>query len=155
MGRSVSWNQLGGARRFPSGCCCQSAPRSRSRNDRTWVRKPSCLSLHWSPHNSTPKTLFTITSCKRLLTDAREIVVVQLQFLDLMIPKECGAVPMDAATRADLIDLMARVLVVVFHEEGVSVNDRRFVQCQDQTGAPGSQGDRLPPAVQQKTSTTE
>jgi hypothetical protein len=27
-----------------------------------------------------------------------------------MIPKECGAVPMDAATRADLIDLMARVL---------------------------------------------
>ena len=44
--------------------------------------------------------------------------MVQLQFLDLMIPKECGAVPMDAATRADLIDLMARVLVVVFHEEG-------------------------------------
>ena len=43
--------------------------------------------------------------------------MVQLQFLDLMIPKECG-VPTDAATRADLIDLMARVLVVVFHEEG-------------------------------------
>jgi hypothetical protein len=30
----------------------------------------------------------------------------------------------DAATRAALIDLMARVLVVVFHEEGGSVNDR-------------------------------
>ena len=44
--------------------------------------------------------------------------MVQLQFLDLMIPKECDAVPMDAAARADLIDLMARVLVVVFHEEG-------------------------------------
>ena len=68
-------------------------------------------------------TLFTITSCKRLLTDAREIVVVQLQFLDRTNRKECGAVPMDAATRADLIDLMARVLVVVFHEEGGSVND--------------------------------
>jgi hypothetical protein len=27
-------------------------------------------------------------------------------------------VPMDAATRAGLIDLMARVLVAVFHEEG-------------------------------------
>jgi hypothetical protein len=40
---------------------------------------------------------------------------VQLQLLDLMIPKECGAAPMDAATRADLIDLMARVLVAVFH----------------------------------------
>src|SRR6201982_3727669 len=49
---------------------------------------------------------------------------MQLRFLDLMIPKECGAVPMDAATRANLIDLMARVLVVVFHEEGGSVNDR-------------------------------
>jgi hypothetical protein len=53
--------------------------------------------------------------------------VVQLQFLDLMIAKECGAVPMDAATRVDLIDLMARVLVVVFHEEGGRVNDRSFV----------------------------
>src|SRR5437868_14511139 len=72
-----------------------------------------------------------------------------------MIPKECDAVPIDAATRADLIDLMARVLVLVFHEEGGSVNDRSFVQCQDQTGAPGSEGDRLPSAVQRKTSTTE
>ena len=43
--------------------------------------------------------------------------MVQLQLLDLMILKECGAAPMDAATRADLIDLMARVLVAVFHEE--------------------------------------
>ena len=43
--------------------------------------------------------------------------MVQLQLLDLMIPKDCGAVPIDAATRADLIDLMARVLVAVFHEE--------------------------------------
>jgi hypothetical protein len=68
--------------------------------------------------------VFTITFCKRPLADAREVVVVQLQLLDLMIPKECGAVPMGAATRADLIDLMARVLVAVFHEEGGRVNDR-------------------------------
>jgi len=61
--------------------------------------------------------------------------VVQLQLLELMIPKECGAVPVDAATRADLIDLMARALVAVFHEEGRSVNDRGLVQSQDQTGA--------------------
>src|SRR5580692_8936786 len=60
-----------------------------------------------------------------------------------MIPKECGAVPMDAATRADLIDLMARVLVAVFHEEGRRDNDRGLVQSQNQTGASGSQGDRL------------
>jgi hypothetical protein len=43
--------------------------------------------------------------------------VVQLQLLDLMISSECGAVPMDAATRANLIDLMARVIAGVFHEE--------------------------------------
>ena len=55
--------------------------------------------------------MFTITFCKRPVADAREVVVVQLQLLDLMIPKECGAVPMDAATRADLIDLMARALI--------------------------------------------
>ena len=54
--------------------------------------------------------------------------MVQLQILDLMIPKECGAVPMDAATRADLIDLMARILVAVFHEEGRRDNDRGLVQ---------------------------
>ena len=44
--------------------------------------------------------------------------MVQLQLLDLMISRECGAVPMDAATRADLIDLTARVIAAVFHEEG-------------------------------------
>jgi hypothetical protein len=80
--------------------------------------------------------------------------VVQLQLLDLMIPKERGAVPMDAATRTDLIDLMARVLVAVFHEGG-SVNDRSPVQSQNQTGAPGSQGNCLPSAIQRKTSKTE
>jgi hypothetical protein len=50
---------------------------------------------------------------KRAFADSREVVVVQLQLLDLMIPKECDAVPMDAATRADLIDLMARALVAL------------------------------------------
>ena len=75
--------------------------------------------------------MFTVTFCKRLLTDAREVVVVQQQLLDLMIRAENGAVPMDATTRADLIDLMARVLVVVFHEEGGRVDDRSFVQSQD------------------------
>ena len=53
---------------------------------------------------------------------------MQLQLLDLMIRKESGAVPMDAATRADLIDLMARILVAVFHEEGGRVDDRGLVQ---------------------------
>ena len=75
--------------------------------------------------------MFTITFCKRLLTDAREVVVMRLKFLDLLIRKEDEAVPMDAAVRADLIDLMARVLVLVFHEEGERVDDRRPVQFED------------------------
>ena len=39
---------------------------------------------------------------------------MQLMFPDLLIRKEDEAVPLDAVARADLIDLMARVLVVVF-----------------------------------------
>ena len=54
--------------------------------------------------------------------------MVQLQLLDLMISRECGAVPMDAATRADLIDLTARVIAAVFHEEGRRGNDRALAQ---------------------------
>jgi hypothetical protein len=41
-----------------------------------------------------------------------------------MIRKENEAVPMDAKARADLIDLMARVLVAVFQVEGGNVDDR-------------------------------
>jgi hypothetical protein len=42
--------------------------------------------------------------------------VVQLQFLDLdlMIRNENEVAPMDARARADLNDLMARILVAVF-----------------------------------------
>jgi hypothetical protein len=92
--------------------------------------------------------MIRITFCKRLLTDAKEVVVVQLQFLDLMIRKENATVPMDAKARADLIDLMARVLVAVFQVEGGNVDDGVPVQSQDQAGAPGSQSHRLPAAVQ-------
>jgi hypothetical protein len=75
--------------------------------------------------------------------------------MGLMIPKEFGAVPMEAAARADLIDLMARALIAVFHEEGKRVDDRGLVQSQNQTGASGSQGDRLPSPIHRQTSTTE
>ena len=74
--------------------------------------------------------MFTITFCKRLLTDAREVVVVQLQLLEPMIRTESVAVP-DAATRADLTDPMARILMVVFHKEGGRVDDRGLVPSQD------------------------
>jgi hypothetical protein len=89
------------------------------------------------------------------LTDAKEVLVVQLQFLDLMIRKENEAVPMDAKARADLIDLMARILVAVFQVEGGTVDDGDPVQSQDQAGAPGSQSHRLPAAIQRETSKAE
>jgi hypothetical protein len=89
------------------------------------------------------------------LTDAKEVIVVQLQFLDLMIRTENEDVPMDATARADLIDLMARILVAIFQVEGEKVNDRDPVQSQDQAGAPGSQSHRLPTAVQRETGTAE
>jgi hypothetical protein len=69
--------------------------------------------------------------------------VVQLQLPGLSIVEENGIVQMDAMVRADLIDLMARILVVVFEAEGGNVDDRADVQSQDQAGAPGSQGHRL------------
>ena len=48
----------------------------------------------------------------------------QLRLLDLMIRKEEAAVPIDATARAELIDLMARILVVVFQAEGGRADDR-------------------------------
>lgn len=75
--------------------------------------------------------MFTITFSKRLLTDAREVSVLQLQLLDLMIREENAAVPMDAKSRAELIDLMARVLMAVFQVEGGRVDDRSSVQPQN------------------------
>jgi hypothetical protein len=72
--------------------------------------------------------MLAITFCKRLLTDAREVSVVQLQFLDLMIRKENEAVPMDAKARADLIGLMAHILVAMFQVEGEKVDDADAVQ---------------------------
>jgi hypothetical protein len=63
------------------------------------------------------KIAITIPFCQLLLTDAMEVIVVQLKLLDLSIPEESGIVQMDAMVRADLIDLMARVLMEVFQAE--------------------------------------
>jgi hypothetical protein len=99
--------------------------------------------------------MLTISFCKRLMPDAREVVVMQLQFLDLLIAKENGAVPLDAAVRADLVDLMARVLVVVFQEEGRRIDDRSCLQFQNQAGALSAQGDRLLAPVQRQAGSSE
>ena len=90
-----------------------------------------------------------MTIRKRPLADAREIIVAQLQLLDLMVRRERNPVSMDAVTRAALIDLMARVVMAVFHGE-LGTNDRHNLQSQDQTGAPGSQSDRVPSAIQRQ-----
>jgi plasmid replication initiation protein len=79
----------------------------------------------------------------------------QLQLPDLAIVKEDVVVPIDAATRDELIDLMARILLVVFQTEGGRVDDRASLQSQNQAGALGSQSHRLSAAIQRQTSTAE
>jgi hypothetical protein len=61
-----------------------------------------------------------------LLTDAREVSVVQLQLLDLTTPKECVSVPVEA--RTELIVLMARILVAVYQGEGGRVHESEVLQ---------------------------
>jgi hypothetical protein len=97
------------------------------------------------------KIAATITFCQLLLTEAREVIVEQLELLGLMVREESGIVPVDATVRADLVDLMARTLVVVFQAKGGRVDDRASLQSQDQAGASGSQGHRLLTAIERET----
>jgi hypothetical protein len=94
------------------------------------------------------RIVITITFCQLQLTGAREVIVVQLKLLGLTISEESGIVQMDAMVRAELIDLMARILVEVFQAEGGNVDDRAGIQSEDQAGALGSQGHRLLKAVE-------
>jgi hypothetical protein len=94
------------------------------------------------------KIAVTITFCQLLLRNAREVIVEQLELLSLMIREENGIAPVDATVRADLVDLMARMLVAVFQAEGGRVNDRASLQSQDQAGTSGAQGDRLLTAIE-------
>ena len=63
--------------------------------------------------------------------NAREVSVLQLQLLVLKIPTEGVAVPMDAKAQTEIIDLMARILMVVFQAKGGTVDARDTVQSQD------------------------
>jgi|HubBroStandDraft_4_1064222.scaffolds.fasta_scaffold138884_2 hypothetical protein len=56
--------------------------------------------------------------------NAREVTVEQLELSGLMIRGESEIVPVDATVRADLVDLMARILVAVFQAKGGRVDDR-------------------------------
>ena len=70
--------------------------------------------------------------------DAREVIVEQLELWGLVIREKSGIVPVDATVRADLVDLMARILVAVFEARGERVDDRASLQSQDQAGASGA-----------------
>jgi hypothetical protein len=93
----------------------------------------------------------TITFCQLLLRNAREVIVEQLELPDLMIRGESEIVPVDATVRADLVDLMARILVAVFEAKGERIDDRACLQSQDQAGASGAQGDRLLAPIKRET----
>jgi hypothetical protein len=97
------------------------------------------------------KITATITFCQLLLMNAREVIVKQLELSGLVIREESGIVPVDMTVRADLVDLMARILVAVFEAKGERVDDRASLQSQDQVGASGAQGDRLLTAVERQT----
>jgi hypothetical protein len=84
------------------------------------------------------KITATITFCQLLLMDAREVIVEQLELSGLVIREKSGIVPVDATVRADLVDLMARILVAVFEARGERVDDRASLQSQDQAGASGA-----------------
>jgi hypothetical protein len=79
----------------------------------------------------------TITFCQRLWTGAREVIMLQLQLLSLARTEE-ELVPVDVTVRAELVDLMARILVTVFQTEARRIDEGAVIQSQDQAGTPGS-----------------
>ena len=61
----------------------------------------------------------------------------QLLLLGLVRTKE-ELVPVDETVRAELVDLMARILVTVFQTEVRRKDERASIQSQDQAGTLGS-----------------
>ena len=100
---------------------------------------PFCTSHRCLPHACLPRTRFTITSCKWLLTEPMEASVVQLQLLDLMIRNGHRGRARGRKGARELIDLMARILVAVFEAQGGRADESGLVQSQDQAGASGAQ----------------
>jgi hypothetical protein len=63
--------------------------------------------------------------------------VRQLLLLGLVRTKK-ELVPVDETVRAELVGLMARILVTVFQTEVRRKDERTSIQSQDQAGTPGS-----------------
>jgi hypothetical protein len=71
--------------------------------------------------------------------------------MGMVTREESGILPVDATVRADVVDLMARILMAVFQAEGGKVDDRASLQSQDQAGAFGAQGNRLLTSIERET----
>ena len=63
--------------------------------------------------------------------------MVQLQLLSLARAEE-ELVPVEVTGIAELVDLMARILVTVSQTEARRKDERASIQSQDQAGTPGS-----------------
>jgi hypothetical protein len=63
--------------------------------------------------------------------------MLQLQLLSLARTEE-ELVPVDVTVRAELVDLMARILVTVFQTEARRIDEGAVIQSQDQAGTPES-----------------
>jgi hypothetical protein len=68
------------------------------------------------------------------LTDGREVIVLQLLFFRT----EEELVPVDETVRAELVGLMARIVVMVFQAKVRRTGERAPIQSQDQAGTLGS-----------------
>jgi Domain of unknown function (DUF4263) len=60
------------------------------------------------------KIAVTIAFRQLRLRNAREVIVDQLELLGRMIREQSGIAPVEVTVRADVVDLMARILVAVF-----------------------------------------
>ena len=62
--------------------------------------------------------------------------MLQLQLLSLARTEE-ELVPVDVTVRAELVDLMARILVTVFQTQARRIDEGAVIQSQDQARTPG------------------
>jgi hypothetical protein len=78
-----------------------------------------------------------ITFYRRPSTETREVIMLQLPLLPLNRTEQ-ELVLVEATVKAELVDLMARILVTVFQTEARRANESTSIQPQDQAGTPGS-----------------
>jgi len=78
-----------------------------------------------------------ITFYRRPSRAARKVIMLQLPLLTLN-RTEKELVPAEPTARAELVDLMARMLVTVFQTQPRRANESTSIQSQDQAGTPGA-----------------